>query len=109
MLDTLWTEIEDFGVGSEFTNHLTTGAAGGTSYIAIVDDCYRSNANLLCPERSNGGEDRRALGAVGQSIRRVFDVASGKGLSILQQHGRSYAKLRIGRIGVFVSMSGGSN
>ena len=75
---------EDGGIRAELVDHLPTGTAWRTRQASIVGHRDRLNFNLRS-QFGYGGEDRRALGAVGQAVRSVFHIATGKDSAVGQQ------------------------
>ena len=71
----------------------------------MIDHRHRYNFRLPCAG-GDGGKDGVALGADGQAIGGVFDVAAGENAAILQQDGGADMEMGIRRIGVFHSGAG---
>ena len=65
----------------------------------IVGDGDGVNLDLGA-ELGDGRKDRGALGAVGHSVRRVFDIASGEDLAFRSEDGRADSKVGKRRVGV---------
>ena len=90
---------EDSGVRPEFVDHLTAGAAGRTRDALVVD--YRDRADLnLGSKLRDRGKNRRALGTIGHSVRRILHITTSENFPVREKNGGSDSELRIGRMRV---------
>src|ERR1700739_1583951 len=81
LLRTLIALIEDDGIGAELVNHLTASTTRRAGHSLRVR--HRDSHNLeLGPFCGDGGENCRALGAIGHSIRSILDVAADKDVAL---------------------------
>ena len=73
----------------------------------VVNHRDRANSHLGT-DLGNRGKDRSALGAIGESVGRVFYVAAGKHLSLRRKHGRAHLELGIRSVRILHRGLGGS-
>jgi len=91
---------EDDGVrGAEFEDGLAAGPAGLAGRIIEVGDGDRANAYGRAVE-GDGGGNGILLGAGGEAVGGVFDVAAGDRGSVFEKNGGSYAEIAVGGVGV---------
>ena len=84
---------------AELMNGLAAGTTRRTGSMIQIDDDKGPDADggsIKRDRRGNGG----LLGADGEAIGCIFDIASSDGLSIVQQQGRSHTELAVWSIGV---------
>jgi len=79
---------------------LAAGSAGFAGRGVEVGDCDGADADAGAVER-DGGCDGGLLGAGGEPIGGVFDVAAGDYSTVRQQEGGTDAKFAVGCVGVF--------
>ena len=91
--------VEDDGARAEFIDDLAAGAAGRAWNSVIVDDGDGVYLEFWA-KLGDGRKDRRTLGAVGHSVRRVLDVASQEDLTFRGEDGCAHSKVGEGRVGV---------
>ena len=84
-------------VAAEFPDDLAAGAAGRRQGIGIGDDGDGVEAVFAFRD---GFEDRDALGAAGEAVAGVFDVAAGVDSSGFRAERRADAEIREGRVGI---------
>ena len=92
--------IEDEGmVAAELGEGLAAGAAGHRRrHIEVGDgDGAQTDARAVL---GDGARDGTLLGATGEAVGAVFDVAAGDDRAVFEQQGRSDAEVRVGRVGV---------
>src|SRR6185312_14188613 len=91
----LWALEIDGGHGTKFVDHLAASAARRARHILFANYCnfsdFHSRAQL-----SDGRKNGSALGAIGHSVRGVFDVTAGEYLSACRPQGGSNSKVRVG-------------
>lgn len=99
-------EKKDNGIRSaEFKNHLTAGPAGLAGGVVEVGDSDSADANCR-PMEGNGSGDGGLLGAGGEAVGAIFDVAAGDRGSVFEKDGSPYAEVAVGRISVLGSRDG---
>jgi len=109
-----WQDIANRGVGdsstgggeedpgvcvAEFVDSLTTGSAGLAGGVVEVGDGDGANLDARSVP-ADRGDDGGLLGAGGQPIGCIFDVAAGDDLAVGEQQRRTHAKAAVGRVGV---------
>src|ERR1700722_19704221 len=92
LLRAFFTVIEDHGIRPKFINNLSTRAARRTRNSLAVDDGDRAILKLRTI-RCNRGKYRGTLGAVGHSVRGIFDVTSDENFSLRGQDCSSYPEV----------------
>jgi hypothetical protein len=90
--------IDDVGVGTEFEDHLTAGAARRTRGVVAVEDGDGANPEGDAFSGDASG-DGRALGAHGQAVRSIFDIATGIDRAGSGKHSGADVELGIRSIG----------
>ena len=94
--------VPDHCLRTKLGDDLAAGATGRTCGIVIVDYGNGAYTNVASAQLGHGGENCGTLGAVGEPIGCVFDIASGKDLSILQKHGSPDPEVGVRRIGILL-------
>src|SRR5208282_6464989 len=88
--------VEDDGARPELIDDLAAGAARGARNSVVVfvgDGGHGDGANLeFRPGLGDSGKDRGTLGAVGQSVRSILDVASHEDLAFCSEDGCAHSK-----------------
>ena len=91
---------EDDGVGgAEFEDGLAAGSAGLAGGVVEVGDGDGADADGGAVE-GDGGGDGGLLGAGGEAVGGVFDVAAGDDGAVCEQEGGADAEVAVGRVGV---------
>src|SRR5579875_2723789 len=93
-------------VAAKFPDNLAASAAGRRERIRIGD--HGDGFEILLA-LGNGFENRDALGADGEAVAGVFDVASGENASGFGVDRGADAKFREGRMSVIAGGAGGGN
>jgi len=83
--------------GTKFRDHLPAGPAGSRRLF-----CGRVNDDAAQRARSlrDRGENRGPLGAIAESVGRVFHVRARNDFSVLREHGGADRKSAVGRVGM---------
>jgi hypothetical protein len=98
--------IEDEGVvGAELGEGLAAGTAGHGGGAVEVSDGDGAEADAGA-ELGDGAGDGSLLGAGGEAVGAVFDVAAGDDDAAFKQEGGTDAEVAVGSIGVFCSSGG---
>ena len=91
---------KDEGVGrAELVDGLAAGAAGLAGGVVEVGDGDGADAHLGAAE-ADGGGDGGLLGADGEPVGGVFDVAAGDDSPVRKQDSSTDAEVAVGRVGV---------
>ncbi len=92
--------IKDFGCGSaELVDGLAAGSAGLACGVVEIDDDDCADAGSGTVE-GDGGSDGVLLGAGGEAVGGVLNVAAGEDVAVLEEDGCSYAEMAVGSVGV---------
>ena len=97
----------DCGFGAELVDDLAACAAGGAGDALVVDDGDGANFDFGA-EFCHGGEDCSALGAVGEAVGGVLNVAASEEFALGRQEGGADAEVGIGGVGVLHDFTGGA-
>ena len=84
---------------------LAAGSAGLAGGGVEVGDRDRPDADVWAVQ-ADGGGDGSLLGADGEAIGRVFDVAAGDDVAVGEQKRSSYAEVAVGSVGVVGDFGG---
>ena len=90
---------KDDRLRTELVDDLAARAAGRARYSAVIHYCNGANVQLWTVGR-DGGKDRRALGAIGHSVRSVFDVAAGEDFTSGGKDSGPDAEFGVRRVGI---------
>lgn len=93
-------------VFAEFGDHLAASAARRAWNLGAGDYGHGPNLELWRLGLANSREDRRTLRAIGQTVGRVFHVASGEDLALLGEHSSANVKVGVWRVGFFEGLAG---
>ena len=81
-------------VWAEFIDDLTARPAWRARHPVIVRDSHRRNFDPR-PQLGNRRKNGSTLGAIRHAIRRIFNITTGKNLSVRQQDRRPDSKIRV--------------
>lgn len=91
---------EDFGRGrAELVDGLAAGSAGLGGGVVAVDDNDGADADVGAVE-GDGGGDRGLLGAGGEAVGGVFDVAASDDVPVIEEESGADAEVAVGGVGV---------
>lgn len=77
-------------IEAEFGQHLPTGATWGGGWIGVG---HHDGPTEASGSRSDRGKHRRALGADGESVRGVLDIAAGEHVAVLALESGTHPEL----------------
>ena len=99
-----WEEDDGVG-GAELVDGLAAGSAGLAG--GVVEIGYGDGADADCGAvEADGGGDGRLLGAGGEAVGGVFDVAAGDDDAVVEEDGGSDAEVAVRGVGVVRDGSG---
>jgi hypothetical protein len=98
-------EEDDRVGGAELVDGLAAGSAGLAGGGVEVGDGDRPDADAWAVQ-ADGGGDGGLLGADGEAIGGVFDVAAGDDIAVGEQKRSSYAEVAVGSVGVVGDFGG---